>query len=234
MPCLPPRFSPHSRISQVPVSQIRSSLLSILNRWGKPQAVRTDNGKPFGSPQRNIIPVLSLWLYSWGILPIWNRPRRPTDNAHVENNQRTSARWAEVDQCYDIEQLQSKLDDIAQHQREHYLVTRLGNVTRKQLYKQLYDNPRSFAIEQFDAQKARQLLAQATMPRLVNKNGRISLYDKLFSVGLPFRKKVVICQYDDQSLSWICRIDQQVIKVIADPRFNDQHIFHLTVCQRTN
>lgn len=233
MLCSQPRFSPLNRISQVPLEQIRLTLIDAFKQWGMPVAVRTDNGKPFGALKRDIIPLLSLWLCAWGVSPILNRPRRPTDNAHVENNQRTSAQWAEIYQCANAEQAQAQLDQAGLYQREHYRVTRLGNVTRKQLFKNLYGNKRLFKHKQFDEHKAYELLAQAMFPRVANANGAISIYDKLFSVGRQYRHKVVCCSFDPQSVSWICRVDQQTVKTIHDPRFGRHQLFHLTVCQRT-
>ncbi|MEZ4991386.1 MAG: hypothetical protein R2824_13270 [Saprospiraceae bacterium] len=104
---------PHWRISQVPWNQITSLLLEIFKQWGLPKAIRTDNGAPFGVPSRDVVPVMSLWLIAWGIQPILNRPRRPEQNAHVESNQGTSQRWAEVKQCQNLQQMQLRLDEAA-------------------------------------------------------------------------------------------------------------------------
>jgi len=117
-------------------------MLDLFRQWGMPKAVRNDNGEPFGVPTRDVVPIMSLWLAAWGIRPILNRPRRPTDNANVENNQGTSARWAETYRCASAGQMQERLDEAARCQRETYKVTRLGKVTRKELFSELYENPR--------------------------------------------------------------------------------------------
>ena len=126
-----------------------------------PQAIRTDNGSPLGVPNRSVIPLISLWLAAWGVRHILNRPRRPTDNPNVENNQYTSARWAEVYKCQNHVEMQEQLDQACVYQRDFFKVSRLGKVTRKQLYTKLYDNPRQFDPKLFDEHKAYQLLAQA-------------------------------------------------------------------------
>ena len=58
-------------------------MLDLFREWGIPQALRSDNGEPFGVPSRDVVPFMSLWLAAWGIRPILNRPRRPTDNPNV-------------------------------------------------------------------------------------------------------------------------------------------------------
>ncbi|WP_461091589.1 hypothetical protein [Spirosoma gilvum] len=37
-------------------------LLVVFARWGKPGAMRVDNGLPFGSPTLQFTPILALWL----------------------------------------------------------------------------------------------------------------------------------------------------------------------------
>jgi len=40
----------YGRISQVPVEQVREKLIESFSRWGKPGAMRVDNGEPLGHP----------------------------------------------------------------------------------------------------------------------------------------------------------------------------------------
>ena len=111
-------FSPHSRINQVDLLAVRDALICIFKRWGLPMAMKVDNGAPFGDPLRKSIPVLGLWLIALDIEMIWNRPSQPTDNAKVERMQGTSGRWAEADRCNNLLQLEDRLADVAQIQRE--------------------------------------------------------------------------------------------------------------------
>ena len=71
------------KINQVSEVTIRDELIKTFHTWGKPQSVRLDNGRPLGDPQRKSFPTLGLWLTALGIEVIYNRPRRPTDNASV-------------------------------------------------------------------------------------------------------------------------------------------------------
>ena len=200
--------------------------------WGIPGRMRSDNGEPFGVPTRDVIPILSLWLIAWGIQPVLNRPKRPTDNPNVENNQRTSARWAEVHDCPDGEQLQERLDEAARCQRETYRVTRLKKATRKEHFSELYENPKKFEQACFDENLAYEFLAQATYPRKVSSGGTVALYAKNFSVGLKHRGEIVCCKFSPKDIAWICRDkEQNIIKTIPDPRFSRDNLYNLTVSQ---
>jgi len=197
-----------------------------------PEAIRTDNGSPLGVPARNVIPLVSLWLAAWGIRHILNRPRRPTDNPNVENNQNTSARWAEVYKCQDHLDMQQQLDEVCIYQRDHFKVSRLGKVTRKELYSKLYDNPRQFDPDAFDVQKAYQLLAQAIYTRKVSSSGVITIYDKPFSVGRKHRGAIVFVTFSPSQIAWVCiNSNKEILKVLPDPRFSKENIYNLTVCQ---
>ena len=141
-----------------------------------PKAIRSDNGEPFGVPTRDVVPFMSLWLKAWGITPILNRPRRPTDNPKVERGQGCLI------------------------QREKYRVVRLGNVTRGQLHKSLFEKPRPFEEARFEEKQAYQYLALAAMPRKVSSNGTIIVYGKVFSIGPKHKGKVVIVKFNPTKL----------------------------------
>lgn len=185
-----------------------------------------------GVPSRTIIPIMSLWLAGWGVKHILNRPARPTDNPNVENNQRTSARWAEVYQCKDHVEMEKALEEAARYQRDFFHVSRLGNVTRKELYPMLYNNPRKFEEGLFDVQAAYQLLSQAVFPRRVSSSGVISIYDKPFSVERKNAGKTVFITFDAKEIQWTCRDEEKVIlKTIPDNRFSETNILNLTIYQ---
>ena len=197
-----------------------------------PARVRTDNGEPFGVPTRDVIPVMSLWLEAWGITPILNRPRHPQGNAHVENNQRTASRWAEVKQCRTVIELQAALDEACRIQRDIYPVKRIGSVPRKKVFPQLYQNTRLFEQARFDEQKAYEFLAQAIYPRKVSANGSIMLYGQTFQVGLKFRRQILFLKFDPSGLAWLCfNENNDIVKTLPDERFTRQNLYELKLCQ---
>ena len=212
----------------VDIQQVRQAMLGLFRQWGMPKAVRSDNGEPFGVPTRDVVPIMSLWLAAWGIRPILNRPRRPTDNAH----EGTSARWADAYRCANIAQLQERLDEAARCQREAYKVVRLGKVTRKELFTELHENPRRFDESLFDEERAYQFLSQAVYPRKVSSCGTIALYSKSFSVGLQHKGAVVFCKFSPRDIAWLCLDkDKDILRTIPDERFSREKLYNLTVCQ---
>lgn len=214
------------------MEEVRLLLLKLFQQWGLPKAIRTDNGSPLGVPARTVIPIVSLWLAAWGVRHILNRPKRPTDNPNVENNQHTSARWAEIYHCADHLEMEQKLIQACVYQRDFFKVSRLGKVTRKNLYPELYDNPRPFDPQSFDEHKAYQLLARAIYTRKISDNGVITIYDQPFSIGRKHRGAIVFVTFSPSEVAWIC-IDQnkEILKVLPDPRFSRDNLYNLTICQ---
>ncbi len=209
-------------------------MLLIFKEWGMPKAIRTDNGEPFGVPTRDVIPFMSLWIKAWGIDPILNRPKQPQDNAHVENNQATSSRWAEVFKCTSIEQMQRQLDEACHFQRDIYPVRRIGNASRKQVFPKLYDNPRLFEKVNFDEQRAYDFLAQVIYPRKVSARGTIALYNQPFQVGFKFRGQVLFVKLDPMKVKWLCLDENQnIVRILSDERLVKQNLYNLNICQRT-
>ncbi len=228
------KFFPHSRISQVPIEQIRDTLLQIFGKWGLPKVIKTDNGAPFGAPSRDVVPIMSLWLKGWKIHPVLNRPKVPQDNPKVERAQGTSSRWAEIHKARDAQDLQNRLDLIIQEHLDKYPVKRFGNVTRTQLFPALYNNPRKIDITQFDFNEAYEFLAHRTLQRKVALSGSVVLYGKVFQVHASFKRQFVNIKFNTPHTAWDV-IDQQgkLIKSIEDQRFNPENIISLTACQRT-
>lgn len=207
-------------------------MLDTFEDWGLPKAIRSDNGEPFGCPTRDVIPFMSLWLKAWGIQPIINRPKQPQDNAHVENNQHTASRWAEVYQCESVQQMQKQLDEAARFQRDVYLVRRIGNVSRKQVFPGLYQKTRPFNKASFDQRKAHEFLAQAIYPRLVSSGGAISLYNKKFQAGFQHRKELLWIKFDPKNLCWLClNKDRNIVRTLAEQRLERQNLYVLNLCQ---
>lgn len=198
-----------------------------------PKSIKTDNGSPFGVPSRDVISIMSLWLKAWGIVPILNRPRRPTDNAVVERAQGTTSRWAEVEKCQNLVILQQRLDEACIWQREKYPVTRLGSITRAKLYESLGSKTRSYEHAIFDEKKAYEYLSELVMPRKVSESGMIMVYNKVLSVGAQHKRKLVRVKSSPTKPEWnILDEKGNICKIIHDPRFSRERLFNLT-CQRT-
>lgn len=227
-----PRFSPHSRISQVDLVALRDHLIAVFKRWGRPVSIKVDNGQPLGDPQKKTIPVLALWLISFDIQVIWNRPRRPTDNAIVERMQGTTKRWVEIERCGDRSALQEKLNEVKELQRDHYEVTRLKSKTRSAVFPDLYEIKRRYSRADFDARRAHAFLSKTRFVRKVSSNGSISLYDQRYQVGLGYKDQEVAVGFDAEAVAWVVYSAQgQEIKRLGAHCFSAAHIWSLSVSQ---
>ena len=98
---------------------MQQAVRAAFARWGLPRRLRVDNGKPWGS-WSDLPPALALWLIGLGVDVSWNDPRRPQQNGVVERSQGTSKRWAEPQACQTVAELQARLDEDDQLQRERY------------------------------------------------------------------------------------------------------------------
>ncbi len=79
------RFYPCGKANQLSAEAVSEFLRRVFERWGLPQAVRVDNGSPWGT-QSDIPSALALWLVGFWVKVVLNRPRHCTDNAIVERD----------------------------------------------------------------------------------------------------------------------------------------------------
>jgi hypothetical protein len=214
------------------VRAIQQMMQQSFEQWGLPKCIRVDNGKPFGDPQRCSVPELDLWLIGLGVEVIWNRPRHPKDNAKVERMQATTSRWAEVEQCYDCSELQTRLNRAAQVQREHYQVKRLGAKSRKELYPELWSTSRAYSNDVFDVSRIGYYLSQTTFKRKVNKKGVFNFYAQRVYVGYSHLSKVLCLRYDAEK-EYFALTDESnaAIGYIQADNFSRENILNFNVCQ---
>lgn len=206
--------------------------MGLFQQWGLPLAIRTDNGEPFGVPTRDVVPIMSLWIMAWGIVPILNRPRVPQDNAKVERNQGTVGRWVEAENCHSMAELQKRLDEICIIHQSLYRVRKLGNSTRQQTFKDFFEVKRPLEQAMFDEKKAHSHLAKASYPRKINMNGALCIYNKTFQVQRKYRNTTAVLKFDPEHIAWnVYDQSGNLLKTIPDDRFSKQKLFDLTVFQ---
>ena len=220
-----------------------------------PKSIRIDNGKPLGEPHRKSISELALWLTAMGILVIFNRPRRPTDNAVVERMQRTTQNWVELDKVKNAKQLKRRLEKAGIIQRDKYPVTRLGQKTRKEVFPELYTNERKYDIQNFNILLAFQILVARVFTRKTSKIGQFSLYGHVYYLGKQYSIQSICVRFEylkpkntslrsneetveKQKLKyyprWVVKDTQgNDIKIFDAPHFNKHRLLNLSICQRT-
>lgn len=168
-----------------------------------PETIKVDNGWPFGDPQRKVIPVLALSLIGHGVSLLWNRPRQPTDNAKVERMQQTTKQWVDLARCPTVSLLRDRLAEVAQLQREHYPVSRLGFRSRASVYPGLYTCARRYSAEAFDIKRVHAYLSASRLVRIVASNGQASLYGHGYQVGQQYRGQALGVGFDAEEMAWV-------------------------------
>ncbi|MCH2043014.1 MAG: hypothetical protein MK212_02650 [Saprospiraceae bacterium] len=217
-------------INQVKETVVRDALIDSFQNWGKPKSIRVDNGHPLGDPQRKSISTLGLWIIACGIDLIYNRPRRPTDNASVERMQQTTKNWAEIRKAKNLEDLQLRLDHIGVIQRESYKVSRLKNQTRKEIFPQLWLNPNEYQQKDFAADRAFATLEQRLLVRIANKSGRIALYGHYYTIGRKYARLEVAVRFISATCSWeVFDKTGKFLKRIFASNFTKERLWDLTL-----
>ncbi len=183
---------------------MQQQLRLIFARWGLPRRLRVDNGKPWGS-WSDLPPALALWLIGLGVELIWNDPCRPQQNGVVERSQGTAKRWAEPHACQTLAQLQTRLDEDDSLQRERYPLAR--GLSRWQLFPGLTHTGRGYAeAEETGAwclARVRDHLAGYAVPRRVDCQGKVSVYNRNLYVGVVHKGKEVCVQFDPEQTHWL-------------------------------
>lgn len=215
-------------------------MIAIFKKWGKPKAIRVDNGEPFGSPESSTTTELALWLIGYGIHVIWNKPACPQQNAKVERNQSTSRRWSEVMKCPDFETAQKQLDEAARIQRDCFPVSRLENQTRKQAFEEIYTLYRPWDDSIFDPFLVYEFLKTKKYIRKVSSNGQITQFRHKHAVGFPYKGQyvslkleVTVLEDAQPMLSWtISDSNEKLIKSVEITYLNKQNLLDFNVMSK--
>lgn len=202
-PSWPRPFSPRV-FNGVPAEQVRGLLRGWFTRWGRPAALRLDNGAPWGS--RYELPTdLALWLLGLGVGLHFNPPRQPRYNAVVERSHGAGQRWVEVARCASAEELQRRLDEMDEIQRQQYEAA--NGRTRWEVYPQLRQAQRPYSAaweeEGWDIKPALAYLAGLSVRRQVDGQGKVSVYNRRLSVGPRHAGQAVWLHLDADELAWV-------------------------------
>lgn len=197
-------FSPINRWKQIDAMQVKSSIQETLEIWGRPQAIRVDNGDPWGT--RSAVPsALALWFEGLGIQINYGRPRCSTDNAIVER----CHKWVAPETQANFEACQERLEYAIWTQRERYRSPH--HETRAQAYPQLYENWRTYRRQEdeqlWQFMRAARFLSRYTFERKVEKNGRINLMSNTYSVGRKYAGQVLSIALCAATQEWIVNND---------------------------
>lgn len=200
-------------------------------RWGLPQGLQFDNGSPWGS-WSDLPPPLALWLLGLEVEVIWTDPHSPQQNGVVERSQRTGQNWAEPGRCPDTVELQRRLDESDQIQREEY--PQAGGRTRWQLFPGLRHSGRRYSRRweerTWSLPRVLQHLSGYTVARQVDRGGKLSLYNRNQYVGVAYAYQTVYVRLDPDAQQWIIAdVEGRQIRVHEAKELSRQAIRGLTV-----
>jgi hypothetical protein len=218
----------------VPIWEVRARLIEVFERWGKPGAMRVDNGEPLGDPTAQVTPALALWLIAMDVDMIWNKPRCPQQNGRVEKMQDTTARWAEVGQAANTTELQQRLDRVLAVQRGLYPVVRLEGLTRIAAFPTLQIKGRPYRDEDFDILRVYARISKNLYTRKVSAGGQIKLFGVFYQIGHGRRHQWVQVRLTPDGTSWLVTANYEFIKQLSPDNLSAEHVRNLTVFQRTN
>jgi hypothetical protein len=148
---------------------------------------------------------LALWLIGLGVEVVWNDPRRPQQNGVVERSQGTAKRWAEPQACQTAAQLQARLDEDDALQRERYPVAR--GRSRWELFPGLAHSGRRYReageARAWSLGRVGEHLAGYAVPRRVDSQGKVSVYNRNIYVGVVHKGQPVWVQFDPEQEQWL-------------------------------
>jgi hypothetical protein len=186
------------------VTAVRQELRRAFARWGRPGAIRVDNGGPWGSAG-DLPPDLAVWLIGLGLTVHWNDPHPPTQNGVVERSQGTGRRWAEPGRCDSVAELQRRLRAMDAIQRDAY--PSIGGRSRTTAFPGLRHSGRPYtgAWERRHWSHRRVLdhLAGYAVVRRVDQTGDVSLYHRPHYVGVLHRRQTVYVMIDPVRVQWV-------------------------------
>lgn len=214
--------------------------MRIFQKWGKPKAVRVDNGEPFGSSEPSTTTPLALWLIGYGIHVIWNKPACPQQNGKVERNQSTSRRWSEIMSCIDMARGQKQLDDAAKIQRDEFPVSRLKSKTREQVFPLIYNQNRPWDANDFNPIRVYDFLKLKKYVRKVSSNGQITHFGQKPTIGdlykgqyVSVKLEITLQEQRDPIIEWVVKdVQNKVIRKVSAAHLKKQKLLDLTVMSK--
>lgn len=200
-------------------------------QWGLPRRLRFDNGLPFANQVDLALPTaLAVWLVSLGIEVVFNKPYSPQQNGSVECTQRISSRWANPQKCQSTAELQRRLNHAAHTHLKIYRIRAQKDVTRKELFPTLFNNPRKYDPKRIDLQRVKAYLVRFSWVRKVATNGTMSLFSQQFSVGAKYKNQTVLVSLNPQKLCWQISLNNgTIIKTMPPLNLTMKGIADLTI-----
>jgi hypothetical protein len=179
-------------------------LRRLFARFGLPAEVRIDNGMPWGS-QGDLPTDLACWLAGLGVGLVINPPRQPQKNGVIERYQGVGQRWGEPQTCTSAAELQRRMNTLDRWQRELYPTA--DGRPRWEVYPGLKHSGRHYAAAgeaaRWDRKRAWAYVGSHVVPRQVDAQGKVSLYNRPYRVGSAWRGRTIWVGFDPETGEWV-------------------------------
>jgi len=166
-------FFPYGQFNQVPARLIQEQFRQWFGQWGLPAEARLDNGNRWGG-WYDLPTAFALWLLGLGLKVHFNPACQPQENGVIERSNGTGQRWAEVRQYRSVAQVQEKLNEVDEIQREY--MPSVAGKSRMEAYATLRHSGRTYSRqgeeENWSLAKAEEALETYVARRKVGNNGR--------------------------------------------------------------
>ena len=122
----------------------------------------------------------------------------------VERSQGVGKQWSEPSACPDAAELQRRLDVVDRWQRESYPAVK--GRTRMEAHPGLEHSGRPYDPDQepqgWELARAWELMGAHRVPRHVDRQGKLSVYNRAYSVGLVWAGRRVWVGFDALTGEW--------------------------------
>ena len=112
------RYLLQVRVVDQTYADVRCCLERLFDEVGLPDAMRSDNGAPFGSIGAGGLSALSVWLLKLGVEPRYIPPSSPQHNGRHERMHRTLKAQTTNPAAATTAEQQARFDDFRQHYNE--------------------------------------------------------------------------------------------------------------------
>jgi hypothetical protein len=159
---------------------------------------------PWGS--RGDLPTdLACWLAGLGVGLLTNPPRRPQANGVIERYQGVGKSWGEPHSCASAAELQRRLDELDRWQRDLYPTA--DGRPRREDYPELKHSGRRYEAAReaatWDLRRAWAWVGSHLVPRQVDSQGKVSLYNRAYFVGLMWSGRTIWVGFDPERGEWM-------------------------------
>ena len=109
------RYLIETQVTPVSIEGVMPLFVRAFREHGLPQAIRSDNGTPFGSSGAGGLTRLSAWWLRLGVEPHFIEPASPQQNGRHERMHRTLKAQTANPPADDLVQQQQRFDDFRHH-----------------------------------------------------------------------------------------------------------------------